>query len=241
MKNKFFMALALGASLCSMAISPADGVTLTFDELTTRPVQGLTTNGTTFGFTVGTQTSQDAVYNRPAPAGSGVLSGAVLEGDARGVLTLTFPTSTPVLSFGVALTAPSDLIPGLTVQLLGPGAQALGTQPLNTSRQGTLTEARFDFSGALLGQAVIDFNDVLLSSPQRFAIDNLTVLPGASLPGGGTGGGGTVPGGTVPGSAVPTPSGIALIGIGLLALGASLGRPGWRRLLATSGASATTC
>jgi hypothetical protein len=224
MKNIFFIAAAFAAA------APACAVTLTFDELATQPVQGLSTNGVSFGFTVGTQTSQDAVYNRPGPAGSAFLSGAVLEGDARGVLTLSFPSPTPVLNFGVALTAPSSLTPGLTVQLLGPNAQAVGTQALNTTGAGTLSQGSFNFSGALLSSAVIDFNDGLLTSPFRFAIDNLTVQPGASLPGTGSGTGPISGGGPGIGTAVPAPPVIALGGIGLLAMGLSRRRFAGKRI-----------
>lgn len=195
--------------------APACAVTLTFDELATQPVQGLSNNGVNFGYAIGTQTSQDAVYNRVGPTGSRVISGAALEGDARGVLTLNFASPTPVLSFGVALTSPSSLTPGLTVRLLGPGAQAISTQTLNTTAAGSLSEGSFNFSGALLSSAVIDFNEGALANPFRFAIDNLTVLPGTSLPGTGTG---PTPG-TGTGNAVPAPPVTALAAIGLLAMG----------------------
>lgn len=208
MKNIFLMIAAITAA------APACAVTLTFAELPTQPVQGLSTSGISFGFAVGTQTSADAVYNRPGPTGSRFVSGAVLEGDARGVLTLGFASPTPVLSFGVALTAPSSLTPGLTVRLLGPGAQTIGTQSLNTTAAGLLSEGSFNFSGALLSSAVIDFNEGLLASPFRFAIDNLTFQPGASLPGADAG----VPGAGT-GTAVPAPPAIALAGIGLVAMG----------------------
>jgi hypothetical protein len=213
MKNIFVIAAALAA------VAPACAVTLTFDELTAQPVQGLSTNGVAFGFTVGSQTSQDAIYNRTGPTGSRVVSGAALEGDARGVLTLSFLSPTPVLNFGVALTAPTSLTPGLTVRLLGPGAQAIGTQSLNTTAAGTLSEGTFNFSGALLSSAVIDFNDGLLASPFRFAIDNLTVQPGTPLPPSQTGTGPVTGGGTGTSSAIPAPPAIALAGIGLLAMG----------------------
>lgn len=209
MKNILLIAAALAAA------APACAVTLTFDELPTQPVQGLTTNGIGFGFTVGAQTSQDAVYNRPGPTGSRFVSGAVLEGDARGELTLTFPSPTPVLNFGVALTSPANLAPGLTVRLLGPGAQAIGTQSLNTAAAGALSEGAFNFSGALLSSAVIDFNKERLASPFRFAIDNLTIQPGTSLTGTGTSPGGA-PG---TGNAIPAPPLLALAGIGLFAMG----------------------
>lgn len=219
MKNTILMAAAFAAA------APACAVTLTFDELATQPVQGLSTSGVSFGFTVGTQTSQDAVYNRPGPAGSGVVSGAVLEGDARGVLTLSFSSPTPVLNFGVVLTAPSNLTPGLTVRLLGPGAQVIGTQSLNTTAAGTLSEGSFNFSGALLSSAVIDLNEALLASPVRFAIDNLTVQPGTPLQGTGNGPGG----GSGTGSAIPAPPVIALAGIGFLAMGLVRRRSGHGR------------
>jgi len=226
MNKKRMIAAAVGAALGSIVAGSASAVTLTFDELATQPVQGLTTNGIGFGFTVGTQTSQDAVYNRPGPAGTSVLSGAVLEGDARGILTPTFPTPTPVLGFGVALTASTGLSPGLTVQLLGPAGQALGTSSVNTAARGGFNEARFDFSDGLLGRAIIDFNDALLASPQRFAIDNLTVLPGGAVAGGGGGSGAVAGGGGGSGAAaaVPTPSGLALIGIRMFALAKTAGR-----------------
>jgi hypothetical protein len=211
MKNIFLTAAALAAA------APACAVTLTFEELATQPVQGLSTNGVTFGFTVGTQTSQDAVYHRTGPTGSRVVSGAALEGDARGVLTLNFASPTPVINFGVALTAPSSLTPGLTVRLLGPGAQAISTQSLNTIAAGSLSEGAFNFSGTLLSSAVIDFNEGLLTSPFRFAIDNLTVQPGTSLPGTGTGA--SPEAGAGAGNAVPAPPVVALAGIGLFAMG----------------------
>jgi hypothetical protein len=213
MKNILLMAAAFATT------APAYAVTLSFDELATQPVQGLSTNGVSFGFTVGTQTSQDAVYNRPGPTSSGVVSGAALEGDARGVLTLNFSSPTPVLNFGVALTAPTSLTPGLTVRLLGPGAQAISTQSLNTISAGSLSEGSFNFSGALLSSAVIDFNDGLLTSPFRFAIDNLTIQPGTSLPGSGPSAGPVIGGGAGTASAVPAPPAIALAGIGLIAMG----------------------
>jgi hypothetical protein len=211
MKNIFLLAAALAAA------APACAVTLTFDELATQPVQGLSTNGVTFGFTVGTQTSQDAVYNRTGPTGARVVSGAALEGDARGVLTLNFTSPTPVLNFGVALTAPSSLTPGLTVRLLGPGAQAISIQSLNTTATGSLSEGTFNFSGTLLSSAVIDFNEGLLTSPFRFAIDNLTIQLGTSLPGTGTGA--SPEAGAGSGNAVPAPPVVALAGIGLFAMG----------------------
>ena len=98
------------------------------------------------------------------------------------------------------------------MRLLGPGAQAIGTQSLNTNAAGALSEGAFNFSGALLSSAVIDFNKGPLATPFRFAIDNLTIQPGTSLPGTRTGVG------TGTGNAVPAPPVVALAGIGLFAM-----------------------
>lgn len=154
----------------------ADPVTLTFDELTTRPVQGLTFSGITFGFTVGGNTSQDAVYNRPGPGSLTYVQGAVLEGDASGVLTLNFPTPTPLLSFGVALSTLNSLTPGFTVQLFDPASQLLGFFSVNTSPLIGFSEGQFNYSGAPVGRAVIGFNENF-PIPRRFALDNLTINP----------------------------------------------------------------
>lgn len=205
MGNRLLMTTAFAAALGGIAPLPVQAVTLTFDELTTRPVQGLETSGVAFGFMIGTQTSQDAVYNRPGPSGSALLSGAVLEGDARGVLTLRFPTPTSALRFDVALSAPSDLQPGLTVQLTSPGTGPTQLQTVATFRQGSVSETRFDYAGLPLDSAVLNFNDALLAGPSRFAIDNLTFLPAATSPG-------------TPGGQVPVPSSSALVGLGILAL-----------------------
>ena len=154
----------------------ADPVTLTFNELTTRPVQGLTFMGVTFGFTVGGLPSQDAAYNRPGPGPLTFVQGAVLEGDAHGVLTLNFAAPTPVLRFGLALSTPNSLTPGFTVQLFDPASQSLGLFSVNTSPLLGFSEGQFSYSGALVARAVIDFNENF-PGVRRFALDNLTFEP----------------------------------------------------------------
>lgn len=168
-----FLFLTLGF----VGSADAEPVTLTFNELTTRAVQGLTFGGVSFGFAVGGQTSQDAVYNRPGPGTLTYVQGAVLEGDANGVLTLNFVTPTATLGFGVALTTQSALTPGFTVQLFDAGLQSLGTFSTNASPLISFSEGRFNYSGARpIGRAVIDFNENF-SGVRRFALDNLTVEP----------------------------------------------------------------
>lgn len=175
----------------------ADPITLTFNELTTRPVQGLTFSGVTFGFTVGGLASQDAVYNRPGPGSLTFVQGAVLEGDANGVLTLNFAAPTSVLRFGIALTTMNNLTPGFTVQLFDPASQLLGVFSVNTTPLISFSEGQFNYSGALVGRAVIDFNENF-PGIRRFALDNLTIDP------------------------VPEPATLLLLGTGLAGVGAAV-------------------
>jgi hypothetical protein len=103
----------------------------------------------------------------------------VLEGDAAGVLTLNFPTPTLRFQFGVALTSPNNLTPGLTVELFDPALQSLGVSAVNTSRLSSLplSEGTFSYVGTPVSRAVLNFNENALAFPRRFALDNLTFEP----------------------------------------------------------------
>ena len=211
MRTLFDHRAALAALALAAACGPAAAVTLTFDELPTQTVQGLTFSGIQFGFTVGGLASSDAAYNRPGPPGLSVVQGAVLEADANGVLTLGFATPTPVLDFGLALTSTTSLAPGATVALFDAALQPLRTVALDAPVLDGFAQGRFAYAGAPLGRAVIDFNEAFGGAVRRVALDNLRVEPAT----GGTPG--------QPPSAVPVPSVAALMGIGLAGL-AGLGR-----------------
>ena len=155
-------------------------VTLTFDELPTQPVNGLIFRGVTFGFEVEGVSSTDAFYNSGGPTAT-VVQPPVLEGDARGELTLHFDKPTNVLRFGVVLSCPEcSLRPGFFVELLSPGGRSRGIIAVDTtstpaSRFGW-AEGQFSYQGAALGTAVITFNSTFHPEPSflRFALDNLT-------------------------------------------------------------------
>jgi hypothetical protein len=124
-----------------------DFTTLHFDssEATPQPVNGLTVNGITFGFTVGGLASNDAVYNTTTgPGNTSYIHTPNLEGDASGILQLDFTTPTSSLSFGLALLANSTGI-GATVQLFDAGLNSVGTLPVNVAPISSVTEGQFSY------------------------------------------------------------------------------------------------
>jgi hypothetical protein len=154
-------------------------VTLTFDELPTQPVNGLSFRGITFGFEVAGTGSTDARYNGGGPSAATVAEVPCLEGNAAGELTLRFDKPTNILRFGVVLSREGTFTPGFSVELFSPGGRSRGitdvtTTPTPVSRFGW-SEGTFDYQGAAVGTAVITFN--LSFDPEsgsRFALDNLT-------------------------------------------------------------------
>lgn len=161
------------ALLAAGGLVSASGATLTFDELPSQPVDGLSTQGVTFSFEVGGSPSLDASYNVDLGLGTtAAVSDSVLEGDASGRLGLTFATPTGSLSFGLALLAGADLAPGAVIDLYDSGNLLLDSISLNTLGNPGLgiSEALFAWTGPPIASAWIDFED----QAGRFAIDNLT-------------------------------------------------------------------
>jgi len=132
--------------------------TITFDELPFQPVDGLTFNGVTFGFTVGAQPSTDANFNSFGPGQITYVQDPSLEGNAAGVLTLTFASPTPLLKFGVAIDCVCTLSPGFNVHLFGAGNSDLGTTAVNTQPLISFSEGQFSHTGTAVTKAVITFD-----------------------------------------------------------------------------------
>jgi hypothetical protein len=153
-------------------------VTLTFDELPTQPVDGLSYMGVTFGFTVGGISSTDAIYNGTGPGTLTYLQDPTLEGTTAGILTLDFSTPTDQLEFGVALSSYLEATPGFVVRLYDPSG-LLGVYSGNTSPLILWSEGQFTYSGTPVSRAVIGFNEQVAS---RFAVDNLTINPVSAVP-----------------------------------------------------------
>jgi hypothetical protein len=144
--------------------------TLTFDELSFQPVDGLHFGGVRFAFDVAGSPSTDANYGGSGPGSLTYVQDPSLEGNAAGTLTLRFDQPTTVLDFGLALSTFGSLNPGARVELFNPGGHSRGTIPLDTQELIIFTEGRFSYKGGAIGSAVITFE----ASAGRFALDNLT-------------------------------------------------------------------
>ena len=148
--------------------------TLTFDELPTQPVDGLSYMGVTFGFKVGGSPSTDAFYNGIGPGTLTYLQDPTLEGTTAGILTLDFAAPTNQLQFGAALNSYYAATPGYVVSLYDPSYLLIGVYSGNTSPLVLWSENQFTYSGTPVSRAVIDFNE---QAARRFAVDNLTINP----------------------------------------------------------------
>lgn len=169
-------------------------VTLTFSELTQRPVNGVSIAGVTFGFTVNGNASDQAIYGGTLPTSTTNVTPPALVGSTRGVLTLSFAQATDFLSFGIAFNSFNTLDPAVTVQLFDGSLSLIGSFTLRTLSTTSFTEGLFNRSGVSIGRAVLTFNP----NVSTFALDNLSFN---SL-------------------AIPEPAALVLLGTGLAALAA---------------------
>jgi hypothetical protein len=163
--------LPFAFSAPALAAKPV--TTLTFTELTVQPVNGVSVSGVTFGFEVGGVSSADAIYGGFGPGSITFVQDPSLEGNAGGVLTLTFDRPTTVLEFGIARSCICTLAPGVSVELFKPGAagRSRGIMTQTTSPLVSFSEALFSYSGPAIQTAVITFPSAGIAP--RFALDNL--------------------------------------------------------------------
>ena len=148
--------------------------TVTFDEVPTQPVNGLTVAEVTYGFTVNGVASTDANYASFGPNLVNFLQDPVLEGTASGILTLDFSVPVDSIQFGLARSIQAPVTNGVEVRLFDSAGNPAGTFPLNLITPVSFAEIQFTYNGLPVQRMEIDLT--VASAAQggsRFAIDNL--------------------------------------------------------------------
>ncbi|HEX4950734.1 MAG TPA: VPLPA-CTERM sorting domain-containing protein [Blastocatellia bacterium] len=172
----------------------AEPVTLTFTELTARPVHGVSIAGVTFSFTINGTASNQALYGATLPGSTANVSPPALIGSTLGILTLNFAQATDFLRFGITFNSFNTLDPAVTVQLFDASLALIGSSTVRTLATTSFTDGSFNRTSVSIGRAILTFNP----SVSTFALDNLSFN---SL-------------------VIPEPAALILLGTGLAALAA---------------------
>jgi hypothetical protein len=147
--------------------------TITFNELPSQPVNGLTFRGVTFSFKILGTNSTDARFGGAGPGTLTYTSDPSLEGNTSGTLGFDFATPVSHLSFGVAVASFETLTPGVTVSLFDSSFTQLNKYQVTTRPMPTFSEALVTSDDAPVSHALLFFNN----SGPRFVVDNLTFTP----------------------------------------------------------------
>jgi len=142
-------------------------------------VNGLVTGGVTFGFTVGGSGSTDATVTNTGPGVSNNINPLNIEGNATGVLSLTFPQPELRFGLGFALISPGSL----TIALFD-----AASTPLGSLTYPGVPDPTFPGGFAGIGNDVA-FTRALVTfapGPVRFAADNIRFSTAATVPEPGT-------------------------------------------------------
>jgi hypothetical protein len=169
------MAVMGMVALGTIDAAAAGKAVIRFTELTPQPVNGVTEKGVTFGFTVGGVASTDATYGGGGPGILKYVKDPSLEGNAAGVLTLTWATPQVLVKFGIARVSGTPMR-GVTVKLYDASGSLIGTFHKTVAPitgYPPFDEGLFNHTSTVpVAKAVITFNSP--SSAPRFALDNLT-------------------------------------------------------------------
>jgi hypothetical protein len=175
--NRFGILWA-GLVLCVVMTRPAwalvGDITITMGDLPNQPVNGLIhPTGVQFGFTVGGVANSDARYASGGPGSTTFVQDPSIEGTTAGVLSVIFPSPTPMIRFGVARLTGGTIANGAAVQLFSAANFSLGITNLPMTEMPTFAEAQFAYSGPAVKRMTVDFTVSPVSASPRFAFDNL--------------------------------------------------------------------
>lgn len=172
MKSKNLRLQIAAALVLGMSGSAVPAATLTFDEVASQPVDGLSVQGVTFHFINPVGSASDANYNVDLGLGAtAALNDSVLEGDANGILVMEFATPVIQMSLGLGLFAGIDFAPGAMIEFYDAGNTLMDALqvPTTASPAFGLSEALVVWSGSEAKYAALYFD----SAGGRFAVDNL--------------------------------------------------------------------
>ena len=162
--------LALATSLSPAVNAEMNVVTESYDEMAPAFCDGLFLNGVTYGFTIGGIPSQDCGAGTfVGPGYTNNIESPNIEGNASGVLYLSFETPTTVFGFGVAQStgrSPQEV----TINLNRPGAGLLRESvDLETTVDPYFVGGYYYYDGPAVKTVSISFSNM----NGRFALDNL--------------------------------------------------------------------
>jgi hypothetical protein len=170
MKQKLGRTLVALAAVATWA-APAAAATITFGEVPSGPLNGVTIGNVTFRFQIGGVDSLDATIGVTGPGLTVFNDPPNAEGNAAGILTMDFAVPIGFLQFGAHLSLATPVSPGLTVQFFDAALSPIGGAiPLNMVPSAVFAGGLFVGSAPGIARAVVDFN-----GPEgvRFAIDNV--------------------------------------------------------------------
>lgn len=146
----------------------ADIITLTMDEVSTRPINGLvvTKGGLNFTFT---NPAGTLFYNSGGPGTVTFVQDPSIQGTPS-IFGVVFSAPVYSVQFGLAELA-SGLIPLATVDLFNGSATPFATLPLSATLSDPFSEGRFTFSGAAVTDIRVTPNTTVLA----LAFDNLAI------------------------------------------------------------------
>jgi hypothetical protein len=135
---RLLVRLAVLAAMMFSAYTPISAaVTIRFYELPPQPVDGLSFQGVTFFYTLGTAPSTEAVFGSFGPQETVFTQAPSLEGNARGSLWVLFNRPTSFLVFGLVRSYFGMLPQGAVVDLFDGSFSFIARKTVPVSSYGT--------------------------------------------------------------------------------------------------------